>query len=99
MSRTDAHVPLYVRLARGDLVSHEVHDHRRGDRCDLPDRPTSWRAPRTTCYWEFVYTGTSVCSCWMCHGGAEHRRDRRRERHATRALLRVWSVPPDAPTD
>lgn len=85
MSRTDAHTPLWVRLVRGELAAHPVHAANH-DQCDLPDHPGP--SP-TRCYWAFVYTGTKVCSCWMCQGGAEHRRENRRRRHRDRRELRA----------
>lgn len=39
MSRTDAHAPLWVRLARAELAAHAQHTAA-DDRCDLPPRPT-----------------------------------------------------------
>ncbi len=87
MSRTDAHTPLHVRLARGDLASTAIHDHRDGQECDLPARPESWCEPIPRCRWEFTFTGTRICSCWMCHAGAENRQERRNSRHSGKAQL------------
>jgi len=87
LSRTDAHVPLHVRLARGDLASTAMHDHRDGQECDLPARPELWCEPIPRCRWDFRFTGTRICSCWMCHGSAENRQERRNSRHAGKAQL------------
>lgn len=86
MSRTDAHAPLNVRLARRDLAAEPFHAHGcRGD-CDLPAVPGgAWRDSR--CRWIFVFTGTYICSCHMCHGGPQNRAERRRDRHQARAEL------------
>lgn len=91
LSRTDAHAPLWVRLARGELAveAHHAADH---DCCDLPARPPgvrpSWSAD-TKCHWAFRYAGTNICSCWMCHAGWESRRLNRSNRRHDRAGLRV----------
>lgn len=89
MSRTDAHAPLWVRLARGELAVEAIHaaDH---VSCDLPQRPpTKWDGwlPATKCYWSFRHTGTNVCSCSMCHAGPQHRQDNRNQRHHDRTRL------------
>jgi len=93
MSRTDAHNPLWVSLARGDLAALANHDHRDGA-CDLPDLRSLGRldferriGERTKCWWEFAFTGTGVCSCWMCHAGPQRRADRRAARHRDRFVL------------
>jgi pantetheine-phosphate adenylyltransferase len=56
LSRTDAHAPFYVRLARGDLSAQPQHA-RVHNACDLPDLEAtvrySWRT--TGCFWEFSY--------------------------------------------
>ena len=44
MSRTDAHVPFFVRVSRGDVSFIEAHDHRDGV-CDLPAPLSSNTAP------------------------------------------------------
>lgn len=80
MSRTDAHAPLHVRVARREISVDAVH-FCGGAECDLPDRGTG---TRSRCHWQFVFTGTGICSCWMCHG---HRR-REIRRSAVRARLR-----------
>lgn len=80
MSRTDAHAPFDVRVARREISVVPVH-RCAGRECDLPDRSTC-RVGR--CYWAFMFTGTNVCSCWMCHW--HHRPQDRRS--AVRARLR-----------
>lgn len=88
MSRTDAHAPFYVRIARGDLSAQPQHAliH---DACDLPDREATVRYPRRTtgCFWGFFYTGVNECSCLGCHGGPQPRARNRAERHRDRATL------------
>lgn len=105
MSRTDAHAPLWVRLARGELAAEAQHasDHRV---CDLPDRPpVTWEGwlPVTRCYWTLRYTGTNICSCSMCHAGPQHRQEhrnqRRRDHMALHAALRRWSHRDDCAFD
>lgn len=89
MSRTDAHAPVWVRLARGELAARAVHAAPH-EHCDLPAAPPLQKKPGpspTRCYWEFTYTGINVCSCWMCHGGADRRRENRRRRHRDRVTL------------
>ncbi|GAA4178447.1 hypothetical protein GCM10022287_28780 [Gryllotalpicola koreensis] len=88
MSHTDAHVPLRVRVARGDIGCTEVHDHTDGV-CDLPDPFTdeAWSHRRGHCHWEWRYDGHAVCSCWMRHGGYELRAERRRNRRRARREL------------
>lgn len=88
MSRTDAHAPLLVRLARGELAvkaRHACHH----PQCDLPTHPpfTEGEWSQTRCHWEFRYTGINVCSCWMCHAGPQHRQANRRERNRGRRML------------
>lgn len=96
MSRTDAHVPIAVRIARGELAAREVHDHR-FEECDLP-RPRyvrEWR-PSTNCHRKFLWTGESVCSCWMCHAGPQRRTANRNARHVDRVrvadVLKAWAA-------
>jgi hypothetical protein len=57
MSRTDAHAPSRVRLARGDLPSRPYHAAPH-DRCDLPDRREAagyYDGKATSCVWEYLY--------------------------------------------
>jgi hypothetical protein len=96
LSRTDAHVPFWVRLARGDLAAEAKHASNHAV-CDLPARPPIKREgwlPTTNCYWTLRYTGTHICSCWMCHSGPQHRQENRNQRHrdriAQRSALRQW---------
>jgi hypothetical protein len=89
VSRTDAHVPLHVRVARGDLGHTAVHDHRDGV-CDLPDPfdgDALWRGPGH-CHWRWLWDGRGLCPCELCHGGAARRRQRRAERQQVRRDLR-----------
>lgn len=93
MSRTNAHAPMPVRLARGELAARPWHAPGCGAACDLPTRTQS--EPRTSCYWTFAFTGIYVCSCAMCHGGPSNRADRRRDRHRARAELRQMAGGPN----
>lgn len=89
MSRTDAHAPFRVRLARGELAARPVHACADRD-CDLPDRPPARWYPGcapTHCHWEFHYTGVGVCACQMCHGGADNRAENRRRRRRSKVYL------------
>jgi hypothetical protein len=97
VSRIDAHVPLRIRVARGDIGHAEIHDHADGV-CDLPSpfAPDAlWRGPGH-CHWEHRWDGHAVCSCQMCHGGEGNRRERRRERQRARcelrAAARLWAM-------
>lgn len=89
MSRTYAHVPLRVRVARGDISRAEVHDHTDG-MCDLPcplDLDALW-AWRGHCHRTWLWDGRGVCSCELCHGGIAKRRERRSERQRVRREVR-----------
>ena len=94
MSRTDAHAPLRVRLARGDLPARPCHADPH-DRCDLPGRlQAAHPGPDTACAWEFCYAGVNACPCVSCHGGAlaraGNRAGRRGDRAALKAALNAW---------
>ena len=93
MSRTDAHVPLRIRVARGDIGRAEVHDHSDGV-CDLPDpfEPGALWGGSGRCHWEWLWDGHAVCSCRLCHGGPELRRERRADRRRARRELRAAAV-------
>jgi hypothetical protein len=96
MSRTDAHAPVLVSIARGDLAAHAHHDHRNGD-CDLPDRAGlaagrhvyAW-TKSSRCRWVFHYTGTNVCACNLCSSRDERRADLRKDRQTTRRALTAY---------
>lgn len=93
MSRTDTHAPFRVRIARGDLTAFAAHDHTAGS-CDLPPRNHIDHSMlhQTACRWEWVYDGTNVCSCQLCHEGKAHRRQRRRTRHMVREALHTAAI-------
>jgi hypothetical protein len=97
MARTDAHVPLRVRLARGDVPAAAWHASRH-DVCDLPDIPDHARRwlPATQCYWTWQYDGHNICSCPLCYDHAGRLRDIRRERRRTRQQIRVALGRPSA---
>jgi hypothetical protein len=91
MSKTDKTAPFWVKMMRGDIASAEVHDHADGI-CDMPDRTarpggTSVRGCRRV----FVYTGTNVCCCAMCHGNWGVRPGKRR-RIESRRMCRDWDT-------
>lgn len=90
MSRTDAHVPLAIRVARGDIPRAEIHDHTDGV-CDLPEpySPDAWRHGDGHCHWTWVWDGHGLCPCTMCHCGDLNRRERRADRQRTRRDLRT----------
>ncbi|AON96918.1 hypothetical protein BI081_gp189 [Mycobacterium phage Tonenili] len=95
MSRTDKTKPLHVKLAHGDLAWQEVHDHTDGP-CDLP-RPRDldsygWTSSSgRRCYRTFVYTGTHICCCSLCHGdGGWDLRPGKRQRIESKRVVRDW---------
>jgi hypothetical protein len=96
VSRTDQHAPLLVRIARGDLDAYAEHEHRDGS-CDLVARDqafTHW-GEDVRCRWQFHFTGTFTCSCWMCHAGRQHRAansaERHRDHHDLAVALGRWN--------
>lgn len=96
MSRTNAHVPLHVRIARRNVPYAEVHDHTDGV-CDLPDPyiyDRQWSG-RGHCHWTWVFDGRGICPCNMCHGGDYHRADRRADRQRIHRQLRAVALNPD----
>lgn len=92
MSRTDARVPLHVRVARGDIARVEVHDHTDGV-CDLPDPhdPDALWPERGHCHWTWLWDGRGLCPGELCHGGDANRREHRADRHRVRRELRARS--------
>ena len=90
MSRTNAHVPLQVRIARGDTHRRALHDHTNGV-CDLPAplAPDALVNRAGHCHWEWRDDGVGLCPCEMCHLGAQNRRERRRDRQRTRRELKA----------
>lgn len=95
MSRTDAHVPLQIRVARGDIGRAEVHDHTDGV-CDLPDPYARDVLPgRGHCHWTWLRDGHGLCPCELCHCGQLNRRERRAERQRVRRELRRAVLDPD----
>lgn len=90
VSRTDAHAPFHVRIARREVAVIPVHRCPGGE-CDLPDLVAGWVDARSRCYWQFTFTGRYICSCWMCHW---HRRPGQRcavVRAQLRAAAREWN--------
>ncbi len=88
MSRTDAHAPFHVRVARREVFVVAVH-RCAGRDCDLPNR-SAGRVGR--CRWQFIFTGVNVCNCWMCHW--HHRAEDRRSavRTRLRGIARAWNA-------
>lgn len=87
VSRTDAHAPFHVRLARGEVAVHPVHRCTGPETCDLPDLVPVWADTAHRCHWQWFFTGQDVCSCWMCHW-PKRRQPRRSGRGSRRAQLR-----------
>lgn len=104
MSRTDAHAPFFIRVARGDVARREAHEHADG-MCDLPDSydPDALWQGRGHCHWEWIFAGHYFCSCEMCHGGTRLRAERRADRQRTSRILRVaadrWNAGEDDDLD
>ena len=104
MSRTDAHAPFHVRLARGDLSAQPWHACIHGA-CDLPalDATVPYPSRTTACIWVFFYTGVSECSCSSCHGGpqarARNRAGRHRDHSALGAALEAWRAGDSSASD
>ncbi|MEZ0385298.1 hypothetical protein [Mycobacterium sp. pW045] len=88
MSRTDAHAPIDVRIARREIAVVAAH-RCGGPGCDLPDRFVG-RAGR--CHWQLVYTGVKVCSCWMCHWHSRPEEGRSAVRSRLRDEARAWNA-------
>lgn len=80
MSRTDAHVPYYVRARQKDKGFIEVHNHRNGE-CDLDIFLSTFDGHFTTaCRMKSIFTGVYWCGCSMCSPiGPEVTRHRRTE--------------------
>lgn len=91
MSRTDAHAPFHVRVARREVAVVPVHRCASRD-CDLPDLAPGWADACHRCRWEFTYTGRGICSCWMCHWHSKPERRRAAERAELRAVAREWNA-------
>lgn len=91
MSRTDAHAPFLVRVARREVSVVPVH-RCAGRECDLPELVPDWSIGRIgLCHWEFTYTGTNVCGCWMCHWHSRPEQCRAAVRAELREVAREWN--------
>jgi hypothetical protein len=79
MSRTDKTKPFIVKLWHGDLARQAHHRHTVDSVCDLPRslEEALTTGGRERCYWDFRWTGVSMCCCGLC-------RDRRTYRRAVR---------------
>lgn len=86
MSRTDVHMPYWVKQTDPGWrhAFTEDHDHGRGA-CDLEHQnPHDWQATR--CHIGDRYTGRNIhCGCRMCTGQFERKQDSRRARTKWRA--------------
>lgn len=94
MARTDKTDPFWVKIWNGTLACHANHDHSDGV-CDLPatlhDHYEHLGKPLgTRCHWEFVFTGTRTCGCWLCRGRTvvDRRQERRADAEELRAVIR-----------
>ncbi|QAU07192.1 hypothetical protein HOV03_gp43 [Gordonia phage Asapag] len=89
VAHTDKTKPFDVKLRDGDLHWREDHDHRDGA-CDLPplDSPDAF-VWRRRCRRQFVYTGTSVCTCAQCSGLWHETKPQRRRRSRAGAKRRT----------
>lgn len=91
MSRTDVHVPSWVK-ERDPLWRHyfkEVHSHDNGI-CDLDSYLTTQTWSRTGCYITFAWRGRQIhCGCPMCTDQEARKILRRRQRHQARRALRL----------
>lgn len=95
MSDTHAHRPYWAWFAVPE-VCEPTHDHTHGT-CDLPDldqwlqlcKSDGWTAIRTfSCRWQVVWHRIPpVCSCELCYGSQQRRRDVRAERRRVKQLL------------
>lgn len=92
MSRTDAHAPFHVRMARREVTGVPLH-RCAGRDCDLPALDPGWAVGRAgRCCWEFAFTGRAVCPCRLCHW--HHRPQQRRAAGRVRlwAAAREWNA-------
>lgn len=92
MSKTDKTKPFWVKLMHGDLATEELHNHTEGT-CDLPpvEDATAFTYRTTRCRRGFVYTGTHVCCCPVCHGDfGWDVRPGKRQRLESRRMCRDW---------
>jgi hypothetical protein len=90
MSRTDVHVPHWVKekdpLWRRHFV--EVHNHENGT-CDLHLRLEARGWIRTRCYINIHWQGRQIhCGCKMCTNQIGRRLGNRRERHDAKRAIR-----------
>jgi hypothetical protein len=92
VSRTDAHTPYRVRVARREIAVRAVHRCAGLDECDLPGLSSAWTIGRIgRCYREFTFTGTNVCCCWMCHWHWRPEVRRARVCAELRGVARDWN--------
>jgi hypothetical protein len=95
MSKTDKTKPFHIKLAHRDLAWEEVHNHTEGP-CDLAPESDldSYEWSSTSgrrCYRAFVYTGTHICCCSLCHSSDESEtRPQKKRRISGRRACRNW---------
>lgn len=95
MSRTDAHAPFHIRVVRREISVVAVHRCAGGD-CDLPALVPGWPdRGGDRCRWEFAFTGTNVCCCWMCHWCSRPEQPRAAVRAALRGVAHAWNAGDD----
>jgi hypothetical protein len=79
-------------VARREVAVRAIH-RCAGRDCDLPDLDPAWSIGRIgCCYWNFVFTGTRVCSCWMCHWRQRPEVRRAAVRTELRGVARAWNA-------
>lgn len=92
VSRTDAHTPFRVRVARREVAVRAVHRCASGE-CDLPELVPGWSGGRgDRCYWQWLFTGRGVCSCWTCHWRTRPEVRRASVRAGLRGVTREWNA-------
>jgi len=86
MSRTDVHIPYWVKKLQPEWRAYfvEHHDHRNHE-CNFDPKNNNWK---TDCLLGDRSRGKNIhCGCHMCTGHDQRRQDRRGQRHhAKRAL-------------
>lgn len=92
MSRTDAHAPFAVRVARREVADRPV-PRCAGSVCDLPDVVPGWEPRRgAACYWQWFFAGHGICPCWMCHWHRRPEVQRATVRAELRGQVREWNA-------
>lgn len=98
MSKTLKTRPISVRMAdKGDkgVGIQEVHDHRDGKVCDLPEMTdTKVYQHNVTflsgnCHYQWEYVGVNVCACNVCSDPRGRRNSVRHNRQEARKKIRA----------